>query len=77
MNPSETVFEQIHFFKADWNTIVQEIITSNLSNSIQHLHTEDALNLFVKTIGDICIKNAPLKKSKKRVFLLSSSIENL
>ena len=59
------MFEQIKFFKADWNTIVQEIIASNLSNSIQHLHTEDALNLFVKTIGDICIKNAPLKKSKK------------
>ena len=64
MNPSESVFERINFFKADWNTIVQEIIASSLSNSIQHLHTEDALNLFVKTIGDICIKNAPLKKSK-------------
>ena len=51
MNPSESVFEQINFFKADWDTIVQEIIASNLSNSIQHLHTEDALNLFVKTIG--------------------------
>ena len=65
MNPSESVFEQINFFKADCDTIVQEIIASNLSNSVQHLHTEDALNLFVKTIGDICIKNAPLKKSKK------------
>ena len=65
MNPSETVFEQINFFKADWNTIVQEIIASNLSNSIKHLYAEDALNLFMKTIGDICIKNAPLKKSKK------------
>ena len=65
MNPSETVFEQINFFKADWNTIVKEIIASNLSNSIQHLPTEDVLNLFVKTIGDICIKNASLKKSKK------------
>ena len=65
MNPSESVFEQINFFKADWDTIVQEIIASNLSNSIQHLHTEDALSLFVKTIGDICIKHAPLQKSKK------------
>ena len=62
MNPSESVFEQINFFKANWNTIVQKISASNLSNSIQHLHTEDALNLFVRTIGDICIKNAPLKK---------------
>ena len=65
MNPLESVFKQINFFKADWNTIVQNISASNLSNSIQHLHTEDALNLFVKTIGDICIKNAPSKKSKK------------
>ena len=65
MNPSESVFEQINYSKADWITIVQELSTSNLSNSIQHLNTEDALNLFVKTIGDICIKNAPLKKSKK------------
>ena len=54
MNPAESVFEQINFFKADWDTIVQEIITSNLSNSIQHLHTEDALNLFVKTYADRC-----------------------
>ena len=65
MNPSESVFEQINYSKADWNTIVQEISTSNLSNSIQHLNTEDALNLLVKTIGDICIKNAPSKESKK------------
>ena len=62
MNPSETVFEQINFFKADWNTIVQEIIASNLSNSIQHLHTEDALNLFVKTIGDISFVTNGLHK---------------
>ena len=66
---SESVFQQINYFNADWITIVQELSTSNLSNSIQHLNTEDALNLFVKTIGDICIKNAPLKKTKTNKYL--------
>ena len=68
MNPSETVFEQINFFKADWNTIVQEIIASNLSNSIQHLHTGDALILFAKTIGDICINICPFEEIEKNEY---------
>ena len=78
MNPSESVFEQINFFKADWNTIVQEIIASNLSNSIQHLHTEDALSLFVKTnldhLGHMYQK-CPFEEIEKNeyFFLLQAS----
>ena len=66
MNPPGSVFEQIHYFKADWNTIVQELSSYNLENSIQHLNTEDALNVLVKTIGDICARNAPTKKCKNK-----------
>ena len=68
MNPPDSVFEQMNnnYFKADWNTIVQELSSSNLENSIQHLNTENALNLLVKTIGDICARNAPTKKCKNK-----------
>ena len=43
MNPPGSVFEQINYIKADWNTM-QELSSSHLENSIQHLNTEDALN---------------------------------
>ena len=66
MNPPGSVFEQINYFKADWNTIVQELSSSKLENNIQHLNTEDALNLLVKTIGDVCARNAPTKKCKNK-----------
>ena len=66
MNPHGSVFEQINYFKADWNTIVQELSSSKLENSIQHLNTEDALNLLVKTVSDVCARNAPTKKCKNK-----------
>ena len=65
LSPS-SVFEQINYFKADWNTIIQELSSSNLENSIQHLNTEDALNLLVETVGDIGARNVPTKKCKNK-----------
>ena len=70
MNPPGSMFEQINYFKADWNTIVQEISSSKLENSIQHLNTEDALNLLAKTVSDVCARNAPTKKCKNKKISL-------
>ena len=33
---------------------------------MQQLNTEDALGLFIQSIGDICVNNAPMKKCKSK-----------
>ena len=66
INPPGSLFEQLNFFKADWNTITQDISESNLVINMQQLNTEDALGLFIQSIGDICVNNAPIKKCKSK-----------
>ena len=39
INPPRSVFEQLNFFKADWNTITQDISESNLVINVQQLNT--------------------------------------
>ena len=66
INPPGSVFEQLNYFKADWNTITQDISESNLVINMQQLNTGDALDLFIQPIGDICVNNAPMKKCKSK-----------
>ena len=66
INPPGSVFEQLNFLKADWNTINQDISESNLVINMQQLNTEDALGLVIQSIGDICVNNAPMKKCKSK-----------
>ena len=66
INLPGSVLEQLNFFKADWNNVTQDISDSNLVLNMQQLNTEDALGLFIQSIGDICVNNAPMKKCKSK-----------
>ena len=68
INPPGSVFEQLNFFKADWNTITQDISESNLVINMQQLNTEDALGLFIQSIGDICVNTN--EKMQVKVYLI-------
>ena len=61
LNPAVSIFEQINFFKADWNGINSDIMTANLTEQLECLPIEESLNCFMKAIGNICAKNSPIK----------------
>ena len=66
MNPVKSVFEELNFYKANWENIKAEMSRIDWNLSLSHLNSSQCFEKVIHIVQSICVKCVPKKSSGKK-----------